>query len=608
LFPVTALAHGIPHFRMDITVLENGDLHVHEMFNMAGNFNGMDRIINYRSNNTDGDSYSPTGSMNIYNGSGINLKRIMGVDFSSTANLQNITGDLFNEVNSALNGQYGVFTVRRTSVGETFRIFNHDRSGKAFYLEYILENMAAIHNDVGEVYLNLFTELTESVGRLEVYIHIPNNQKLLRVWGHGSLWGETEIIDINTLKVTIDNLDANTPISVRFLFDKDVISESNKMINIDAFDAIIAIETERAEIANQEREALRVRERTITIIIYSVLGGYLVGLGIILYNTYVKHGKEYKKELESEYYRDFPSDNSPSTVGYLIRKNINNNDLSAEILDLIRKKKISFEPLDAKNRNFKFKKIDTNDLTEIEEKLMKFLFFDKDANEITLRELQKKAKKNHESFLANHHTWKLIANRNAKDKNFYYDKGRVKAIGILYSILGIGGAIILMMIHSNILQIITIVLSILALIYFTTFTKRTEEGNIEYLKWMALRKFMVDFGTMNEKDLPDVMLWEKYLVYALTLGCADRLAKSMAIKVKELEKTGTTINPMFSMLYFNHLMIVNRTLNTCVNKSMSAANAARAAAASSNSSGGGFGGGFSGGGGFGGGGGGGGRF
>ena len=36
---------------------------------------------------------------------------------------------------------------------------------------------------------------------------------------------------------------------------------------------------------------------------------------------------------------------------------------------------------------------------------------------------------------------------------------------------------------------------------------------------------MLDFGRMDTKDLPEIVLWEKYLAYAVTLGCADKLAK-----------------------------------------------------------------------------------
>ena len=124
---------------------------------------------------------------------------------------------------------------------------------------------------------------------------------------------------------------------------------------------------------------------------------------------------------------------------------------------------------------------------------------------------------------------------------------------------------------------------------------------------MALKKFMEDFGTMDTKELPEVRLWDKYLVYAITLGCADNLAKVMKIKIEELQEQGVYTPDLFDYYMFNRFLMFNTTLNRTINSSVQAANSAKVAA-SSKSSGGGFGGGFSGGGGSFGGGGGGGRF
>lgn len=645
--------YGISDYRMDITVLANGDLHVVEMFQMTGDYNGMERIINYKSNYTSiyGNSLSPTGSSTIYNGSGIKLNNIKGVTFSKTTDLKDITGDLFDQVNSASKGDYGIYTVTKSSNGETYLIYNPDKKNKAFYIDYILEGMGVIHNDIAEVGLNLFTEMNESIGNLEVYIHIPDNKDELRVWAHGPLYGNSTIIDKNTLKITIGDLDASTAIDVRFIFDKNVINGATKTTNINALDKIITIETDLANKANEEREAyyrelqgeatmavsqvekslnrndyeyayslvlnlrdddslkeelqnrlevvlnkISAKEKRQQIISHVVLAAYLIGLGVIIYHVYHKHDKEYKKQFESGYYRDFPSEDAPSTVGFLIRSNVNNDDLSAEILDLIRKKKISFEPLDNKNKDFTFTKLDETNLTNAEEKLMEFLFSSSDKKVITLGEIKRKSKSNYDGFITNYTAWKNISEHNAKSKNFFEDKGNVKFLSVLYAILGI---IISSIISDKMypIQYITIFVCILSGIYFIGIKKRSKEGNEQYIKWMSLKNFMLDFGKMDDKDLPDVVLWEKYLVYALTLGCADKLAKSMEIKVKELEQAGTVMPSMFDIYYMHRLVTFNRILNNTVNQSIQSAYSARSAAnASSNhSSGGGFGGGFSGG-------------
>ena len=46
-------------------------------------------------------------------------------------------------------------------------------------------------------------------------------------------------------------------------------------------------------------------------------------------------------------------------------------------------------------------------------------------------------------------------------------------------------------------------------------------------KIKAFKNFLNDFSTMDEKDLPDIKLWEKYLVYAQVFSLADELRKQI---------------------------------------------------------------------------------
>ena len=73
--------------------------------------------------------------------------------------------------------------------------------------------------------------------------------------------------------------------------------------------------------------------------------------------------------------------------------------------------------------------------------------------------------------------------------------------------------------YSNVLfiNIVVIISAIGSLIYFATITKRTKEGQDHYLKWMGLNRFLKDFGKFKTRDLPQIELWEKYLVYAVVL-------------------------------------------------------------------------------------------
>lgn len=664
-FTINAYEEGISNYYIDMTVKSNGNLHVKELIILNGEFNGFERIINYKNNSLssfDGSLNTFNGS-DIYNGSGINLISIKNLDITGTRNfdLINNTGDIFEEVNYADSGEYGKYTLTTRNNGETYRIYNPSKGKeKGFYIEYELINMGIVHNDIAEVGINLFDELTEYVNVFEMKIHIPENKELLRGWAHGPLTGEITLESTDLINVFASKISPNNPIDVRFAFDKNVLSESTKYTNVEALYKIIEVETVRANEANQKREQARKElelEATKTvniaiqqptrdnyniaitktnylpnsevktnllnklnevlktveekeykerILIYTLFGTWTLGLIFLVVYFYKKYDKEHKAEFNGPYYRDFPATYGPEVLGYLINKKITPNDLSASILNLINKNVITVKKIEGRKEDYIFSKnIISVDLTKAEEKVIILLFEGKDL--IKLSDFKRKASSNYILFISNYDDWKLQATAISRAEDFYENSNK-KIWGTIYSILGCFIGFYFIKPHLNFFfNFLIILIGIISFVYFVTITKRTIKGNNDYHKWMGLKRFLKDFSTFDEKTLPEINLWEKYLVYAVPLGCAKKLSKDMQIKVEELNYTNTNVD-MFDITYMMHL---NNTINRTVVSSVQAAYSEKArveAANSSSSSGGGFGGGFSSGGGSFGGGGGGGRF
>ena len=47
-------------------------------------------------------------------------------------------------------------------------------------------------------------------------------------------------------------------------------------------------------------------------------------------------------------------------------------------------------------------------------------------------------------------------------------------------------------------------------------------------------------GRFDEKELPEIALWERYMVSATILGIADKVQKSMKIQIERIEALATT--------------------------------------------------------------------
>lgn len=665
---INAYEEGISKYYIDMTVKENGNLYVKELIILNGDFNGFERIINYKNKRLsifDGSLNSFRGS-DIYNGSGIKLISIKNIDVNSNSNFDVLynSGDVFKEVSSASKGDYGKYVRTVTSVGEKYLIYNPDKgSEKGFYLEYELINMSVVHKDIGEVAINLFDELTEYVEVLEMKINIPNNVNLLRGWAHGPLTGEITLVNKNLIEVRATKINPNNPIDVRFAFDKNVIKDSNKFSNVSALDKIVEIETELANDANEKRQQVKLqleneaksavmlakskptrdnynyalksvnylsngelkqnllleleqvlqtvekKENFYKMVICSVFVIWFGGLTVLVYYVYKKYDKEYDPEFKGHYYREIPANYGPEVLAYLLNKKIEPNDLSASIMNLINKKVITVEKnLGSKKEDYLLKK-EGSDVNAAEQNVLDLVF--DTQNSILLSDFKKKAKKSYESFLSRYDDWKLQAIAISRAEDFYETNNK-KNLAIIYSIIGLVLTFVLYKKYINFLiYIIVFLLGIGSLIYFVSITKRSKKGNNDYSKWMGLKRFLKDFSLMDEKSLPEVALWEKYLVYAMPLGCAKKLSKDMKLKIQEM---GVYDQNTIDSYDIDHMLRINRIVNSTMVSSVQAAHNEQARermseiSSSSSSSGGGFGGGFSSGGGSFGGGGGGGRF
>lgn len=602
--PFLAKADGINSYNINATVLENGDLYVQEVFDLDGTYNGFERIINFKNSSAqafDGSIESFNGS-DIYNGTGIILKQIRAVDKNELDfNSLKTSGDEFKKVSYANKGDYGVYTEENNENGSSYLIYNPSSKRKAFYVEYVISNMAVVHNDVAEIGWNIFTSLNEDVRNLKITINIPNNQNELRAYAHGLLTGNIELINKNQFVLTLDELYPNEAMDTRFVFDKNIIVNPTKVTKEDALDKIISLETKKADEANLARdEAKKIeKERQVKILIVICFCAiYLIGLVFVVIRYYLKNDKELKPDFNQKYFRDIPSNYHPATVGYLFNKKVSSNDLSASILNLIDKKIIKVSGSDKKTYKFTYALKDAT-LDEADRYLIKLLFGEKD--EILLEDFKKNAKKQYTSFLDKYDAWLSIEKINAMDENFYEAKNN--SLYVLYFVIGIIlGCVSVILTPFGFLVAL---LSIIALIYISVCNKRTKKGNEEYAKWKALKNFMKDFSIIDKRELPEVSLWGKYLVYAVTLGCADTLAKSMKVRVQEITDVNYNNFDVTNIILMNNF---NRIINDSVVSAVNNARSAKSIAESNYSSGGGFGGGFSGGGGSFGGGGGGGRF
>ncbi len=608
-FPLIVNASTDKYY-IEANIQTNGDMHVKELKILNGKYNGAKTSLSYWNPSltffTGKDSDFEGSS--IYNAYAIEDVKIYGVKYTNK-NFDIINSadrEEFTKNQSADNGSYGYYA---EYLYNNYKIFMPSSYNQAFLITYTLKNVVVVHEDVAEIAWDFIGKnYEEDINELKIVVNLPKDSKELRVFSHGPLVGSNKINTKRQVEATYPKLYAGYAVDMRVVFDKEIVPFSEKKSNVKALDKILKVEENRANKANQIRkEALKVRQMAI---IHASITTIIIALSAYIY--YRKHDKEHFSDFHAKYYREFTGDYNVEVIDYLMNKIITPNAMSASILNLVYKKKVKVEKIkDGKKDIYSFTKLEDSD-SATEMSLMNFLFNNVgNGTNFTDAQLKAYAKstKTYHIFTSSYDSWKELVIIEG-EKEMFWEKTRKKIVYIFLSLVNLG---IFYLYHYlrinepiNSWLIFMIVLTLMFAIYIGTAKKRTKKGNEHYLKWQAFKNFLKDFGQFKTKDLPEIILWERYLVYATIFGLASRVQAAMNVKIKEME-VGGQVYPTFSTFdYINLSNAINNSVATAVRQ---AQYTAAAVASSSSSSSGGFGGGSSyGGGGFGGGGSGGGRF
>ena len=496
---------------------------------------------------------------------------------------------------------------------------------KTYKITYTVEDAIAKYNDYAELYWQFIGEDFEiDAKKITGTIYLPSNANSkdeIKVWGHTQdLNGEIYATDTNKIEFELNDFRSGAYVEIRSLFPRDMITYSQRTYNSNRLDTVLSEETKWADEANR----IRFKNNAIT---YLAIAGCLIIVAFIIRNIYkrIKEIKnceaKFKPSQEIIYFRDIPRENATPAQALLIKKigqnlgvNILSNELgnivSATMLDLSLKGIISFRLINEgkKKDEIIIEMVNENAIPELEsenEKIIaKYLLNAYNGkSEITLKDLQRYIGKSPTKVeelrkkIELSTQKELIKKRlvNAKKLAAYKKiKPSMSMVSLICTIIVIIPFFISITeaLSSKVLifgmipiTIATIVNNIVNSILAKRLNVLTQAGVDEQSQWEGLIKFMKEFSMLDKREIPEVVIWEKFLVYATVFGVAEIVLKQLKMIYPEIESQDyiTTYAYIGIMTHTNFSNTFSRTISNSISS-----------AASSGSGGGG---GFSGGGG-----------
>ena len=538
----------------------------------------------------DAKGYGGINSLQVFEDNGINENNEISFKKVDSANYEVTEND-------------GVYRIKLYS-----KNYNNIRT---FKFVYTLPDAIKVYDDVAQLNRKMVgQDWQKGIFTIKVTIEIPvsknyDNSKIL-VFGHGPLTGEVDKID-NTVVYKLEDYYPGDFLEAHILMEPEIFSEfdKSKIIHVNMKQELLDMEARLANEANTERNrAIKIKKgmQILSNNPKTILGTEASIWAVLMYYIHIVFKRKNKsRNKEVKYLRDLADDFSPALVGGIMTKNVNDNEILATIVDLIRKKVLTLETSDKKTIITLTGSTET--LSDQEKALIDIYINDfGDGKSLDLKSFgffHKVPMSTARKF----EKWSSYITNEINRKGLVYEHIGYGATGLLslFSTLFTFGGFVITGLTGNPIFMLSFPLGI-TLSFSKTSAKCPSKKLAETInKWQAFKNFLSDYFQLEGAKITSIHLWEQYFVYAIALGVSDKVVKAYrkALDMGIIKDVDGMTNLAYSPIFNSGFSRSFNNLNSVVSKTNSRASSTIASSRSSSSSGegGGFSSGSSGGGG-----------
>lgn len=518
LFIPSVCANSIKNINMDIYIDDEGDAHVKEVWQVRAT-KGTEI---YKTYNNIGESTFTDFKV-----------RLNGTEFTNVGSW-NVNGSFDDKAYK--NGIHYISDGLELCYGIS------EYGNNIYEFEYIITDFVVNLNDSQMVYWTLVPKnMSDTIGDVYIKIHSSFAYKdTLDIWGYGKYGAPAYVYD-GYIEMSSDNLDSDEYMTALIKFEPNTFNTTYKI------DKDFSYYYDLAEDGSDDYKEPTTLEKILTGLINLSIIGFIFYLIAVAINRSTIKSTRYnksKKKLPADipYFRDIPGKKElfrnyyiSNLYGIILQKT---DFLGAVLLKWMKEGSVTIEKTEKKGF---FKKTDIVTAMKIGDVVCN------NSLEKELYDMIKSAAK--DDYLESDEFKKW--SRNHYDKLLsWFDK----ALNYQGDALILDGSI-----QRNETQKM--------LFKNVTFTENESVLN-EAIQLAGLKKYLIEFSNMKEKEAIEVHLWQDYLIYAQMFGIAKRVAEQFKKMYPEIIEQ-TNYNFDFDTVVF---------INDFSRSAVSSANAARSAA------------------------------
>ena len=448
---------------------------------------------------------------------------------------------------------------------------------RTFKFVYKLPEAIKVYDDVAQFNRKMVgKEWQQGINYITAKVIIPvsasyDNSNIL-VFGHGPLTGEVDK-EGNTVIYKLNNYYPGDFLEAHILMEPEIFSEYNKskIVHKDMKQKLLDMEAKLADEANAERDkAIRQQEMINKVfekpgLIFGVLSSIW---GALMYYIHVIFKRKNKvKNSVGKYLRELPDNSSPALVGGFMTNSINDNEILATIVDLVRRKVLTLENSD--KNSIIILTGSTENLSAQEKAIVDIYINDfGDGKSLDLKSFgffQKVPM----SVARKFEKWRAMVQSEMDRKNLTYQG--LGCLGVIFfaffPMIFTFAGLVIGMITGNKMFLLIVVMGIILFVSGAKARYPRKELAEAKDKWQAFKNFLSDYSQLEEAKITSVHLWEQYFVYAVALGVSEKVVKAykkaldMGVIDQGVNKfrTSPIFNTMFNSSFSNLNGIVSRT-------------------------------------------------
>jgi len=497
-----------------------------------------------------------------------------------------------------------------TDVGDNTRItwyYSANNELKTFTMGYTLTNAIDVYDDVARFNWKVWGQgWDHSLDELVGYIVLPekvNDPKEVYIWGHPEINGKIGLQDNNKVIFQVFNIPSQQFVELDTVFPRSLLASTEFAVVHSGTGLQKIIDTEK-NIYDQEHPNP----------IYSIIL-MIVSILILIITFFILKAKYYRKsdKVKDIYVRDIPYNYSPAIVSYLLYINPRIESISAELLNLCLKGKLSIELIAAQGifskEDFKFliKNTSTDKLSKSEILLFDlvktaakygykdYVLFKKQIkddtpNELLLSEFKTYLLKNQLEAQLFLKEWNESVTEDAEDLGLKIKRTGIWIFILVWIIVMLLTSFIGVMVYNVFAGTLVFVFGFVILLFSKYLMNRNELAMEHYTKWILLKKYLNNFSDFKNKDVQDIKLWEQYLVYAIPLGCAKKVQKNMKLVFIDTNKNMRSAIFVGSAINYSNIISATNSFSSAFSSAMTTSGSSGFSGGSSGGGGGGGGG------------------